>query len=170
MGIHLKIALIVAISICGSVLVGCGKREAPVPTSSTIPPASKPFTEDAEIAKHLRKWITDTLPADTVILGYHAETGWDGTAFERWLFHSPSGFASLAQRTDQRDALQVPADVAYDTVERPLKEVGVILGGQRPKSVWWLDWKTQTKNTDVSGLILPHASGAILKVERVTLK
>jgi hypothetical protein len=147
----------------------CGRQDT-APARSVIPPGlARPFTEDLEPVRQLRPWVSDALPAGTVILDYRREHAWDGTVAEFWILDCPGGFASLTKLTNARTGVQVTADAAYKVLQNDLRRLGVTLGGDRPLKVWSLEWKTTADKTSVRGTIYPHTGGETLRIERITL-
>ena len=112
----------------------------------------------------LRQWISDKLPPETKLI-YH---GWYGTSrtHEVWLLNCRVGFPLLTQQAPNRAGALVPTVHAFNLAAQ-LYSMGVTLGGERPAQVWRIDWKTDDKNTDVTGVIYPHADGQVLRIERI---
>ncbi len=146
-------------------------QKIPVVTAS----AGTPFVESMKEAKILRTWVTDALPPGTTLLGYQHEDGWDGTFYDEWALHNPSGFDAFKRPNAQRTVLEVLsdpeyADTAYKVLEIHLRHYGFRVDGQKSPDLWTADWKMDVKNTQIRGTVYPHAHGEVLLIERITVK
>jgi len=86
---------------------------------------------------------------------------------EVWLLNCREGFRSLTEASTNRTAVQVPIATVHDLAAE-LHSLRIRPGGERPAEVWSLTWKTRDADTQIRGIILPHADGEFLRIERIT--